>query len=253
MKYRKKVLLAALAASLLLACLPCTALAVNEDYSILSDDVRIVVSEDNIASITETLVIDYKQPRHGIYYNVQYKGKGRYYVGNEWCMVPYNQRVYNFDVQGYEFELSDENHDDGSATLVAKIGSADKTLTGQQTYVITYQCDLGEDSSEGFDEFYRNIISCADGYTIENATFTIELPKDVDESMVEVTMGHFTKNSSDVAWEMDGDVITGHALRPMEGGEYITLRVTMPDGYFEPKFTDLPEGILAWLILFAGL
>lgn len=246
-------MLAALAAVLLLLCLPGTALAVNEDYSIFSDDVRIVVSEDNIASVTETLVVDFKQPRHGIYYHVRYKGLGRYYVGNEWLTVPYNQRVYNFDVQGFAFELSDESADDGSATLTAKIGEPDITLTGRQTYVITYQCDLGEDGNEGFDEFYRNIISCTDGYTIANASFTIEFPEGVDKSAIEVMLGHAVKNDSGVAWEMDGSVITGRALRPMEGGETITLRAELPDGYFKPKFNDFPEGILALLILIMGI
>ncbi len=252
-KRPKKIFLAAIAAALLLACLPGAALAADADYRILSDDVCIVISEDNIASVTETLVVDFAQSRHGIYYNVQYEGTGWYYENVEWCGVPYSQRVYDFDVQDQPFELSEESDEDGSAFLIAKIGDPAKTITGRQTYVVTYKCDLGEDTEASMDLFYRDLIRCADGFTIEKASFSVEFPKDFDEGAIEVTMGYKVKNDSEVEWKKNGNTVTGRALRPLTGGESITLKAELKDGYFKPKFQDLPEGLLALLILIAGI
>lgn len=231
MKHIKKFLFAALAAALLLVCLPGTA-AAGEYYDIVSDDIHVVVAEDNTASVTETLVLNFTYPGHGFYYSVQYRGTGWYYTNDEWKPTKYLQRVYDFDVQGQQFELSRETYDDGSRYLVAQIGNPDKTVMGEQTYVITYQVDLGDNGIAQFDEFYRNLIYCEYGYTIPAASFTIDLPKSFDPGLVNVTMGSYSTDTSGVEWDVNGNTITGKTLRPLTGGEYVTLRAEFPDDYF---------------------
>jgi uncharacterized membrane protein YgcG len=231
-KRLKKLLLAAVAAALLLVCLPGTAFA-GDYYDIVSDDIHIVVSESNGATVTETLVLDFTYPGHGFYYSVQYKGTGYYYMNGEWKPAKFLQRVYDFDVAGYEFDLSRTSYDDGSRYLEAKIGSADQIVTGRQTYVITYKVDLGDNARSDFDEFYRNLIYCEYGYTIPSASFTIDLPRDFDDSLVRATMGEYgSTDTSGVTWEKDGSRIVGRTLRAMQGGETLTLRAEFPDDYF---------------------
>lgn len=257
MKRLKLTLLAVIAAVLLIACLPGEAQASDSFdssyesrgtyYDIISDDVHIVLSDRNIAMVTETLVLDFFEPGHGFYYAVQYKGSEYYYDAkdDEWRMMDYSQRVYDFDVQGAEYELSRESYDDGSRFLVAKIGSADKIVTGEQTYVVTYTVDLGDNGNPDNDEFYRNLIYCEYGYTIGQASFTVEFPKDFDEGLVNATIGEYSTDTSGVAWEKSGNTITGRALRPMTGGEYITLRAEfLGDDYF----TGETDPYAAWNI-----
>ncbi len=239
-KLWKKALAALAAAVLLLACIPSTA-AAGDYFDILSHDMHIVISENNVAHITETLVLDYTYPSHGFYFSVQYKGVGYYYMNDDWQAVKFLQRVDDFDVQGgtlgsmepVNFELSRSSYDDGSRYLDAKIGSADTVITGEQTYVITYTVDMGDNGQKDFDEFYRNLFYWDYGYTTEQATFTIDFPKDFDEDLVNVTMGDYGSTSTaDVSWEKNGNTLTGRALRPLNGGEMITVRAEFPDDYY---------------------
>ncbi len=234
MKYCKKLLLVAAAVVLLAVCLPGRSLA-GEYYDILSDDVHVVVAENNVASVTETLVLNFTYPGHGFYYAVQYKGSQYYYYAPDdaWRTVYFSQRIDDFDVRGYEYSLSHESYDDGSRYLVAKIGSADTIVTGEQTYVITYTVDLGDNGISDYDEFYRNLINCEYGYTIGQATFTVEFPKEFPDDMVNVTVGGYgSDDNSGVTWQKNGSTVTGRATRALEGGEHITLRAELPDDYF---------------------
>ncbi len=248
MKHLKKCLIAAVAAVLLAACLPANASAEDGDaygdteyadtsyginYTILSRDIHVAIDESNVAAVTETMVLNYTYPCHGFYYDVQYSGTGWYYMDDEWKSARYRQRIYDFDVQGGDFELSYESDDDGSRYIDAKIGNADEIVTGEKTYVITYMADLGDNGQADFDEFYRNLFYWEYGYTTNKASFTIDLPKDFDARFVNATVGSYASTSTaDVAWEKNGSTITGHMLRPLYGGEYVTLRVELPDDYF---------------------
>jgi len=253
----KKALAALAAVVLVLTCLPGTA-AAGDYYDILSRDMHIVVAENNVAQVTETLVLNYTYPGHGFYFFVHYKGVGYYYMDNDWKAVKFLQRVDNFDVQGgtpgnlqpTEFELSRTSYDDGSRYLEAKIGSADKVVTGEQTYIITYTVDMGDNGQENFDEFYRNLFYWDYGYTTEQATFTIDFPKDFDTSLVNVTIGDYGSTSTtDVAWEKSGNTLTGRALRPLSGGEMITVRAEFPDDYYTGEHDPYAAwNISAWAI-----
>jgi uncharacterized membrane protein YgcG len=234
MKLIKKavlVMLVLLTALGLLLCFPGSAKA-DEAYVITNDDVHIQVAENNVISVTETMTLNFSEPRHGFYYYVQEKGTAwREYEG-ETLPTKYNNRVSNFNVQGYEFSLSRENYEDESY-LAAQIGSENTLVSGEQTYVITYTCNLGDNGEDAFDEFYRNIIMAAYDNTIENASFTIDMPKDFDESGVYFYLGGYESGSSDnVEWSKDGDTISGHVTRPITGGEYLTAQVWLPEGYF---------------------
>ncbi|MDD5016749.1 MAG: DUF2207 domain-containing protein [Eubacteriales bacterium] len=247
----KKVLLL-VAVILIVMCLPRTACADGE-YDIVSYDVHITVSENNIADVTETITLDYLQQRHGFYFYLQYRGTGYQLIDDEWVESGYDQNIYDFNVDGYEYSLSRED-----GYLIAQIGDADMLVSGEHTYVITYKCDMGDNGYDTFDEFYRNLIYWQPGYTIENASFTIELPGDFDASLAGVTIGEYGyAYTEDVYWEKDGNAITGYALRPMYGGETITVRATFPDNYFAGEsnpmqtLTYVVYGICAFCVLLA--
>lgn len=233
----KKLLLVVLA--VLVLCLPGTALA-DEAYTITDYDVHIKVSESNVLDVEERLNVNFTQERHGIFYNLQVQGTGYYYMNGQSVPVRYNQHVQDFNVQNVPFELSREDE-----FLVARIGDADRYVQGEQEYVITYKADAGDNRYDEFDDFYRNIINCASGDIIEQANFVIELPKDFDESFVKVTMGPYgSEDTSGVAWEREGNTIKGHTLRPLTGGERVTVRMEFPDDYFTENVSHAFDTII---------
>lgn len=221
----KKLILTALAAVLL--CVPGAALA-GEAYDITDYDVHITVAENNVIEVAERLTLNFTEQRHGFYYALQTRGTITRKIDGRLTESRYNDRVYDFRVAGDDFELSREDE-----FLVAKIGDADRYVTGEKQYLITYKCDLGVDRSDGFDDFYRNLIVCDDADTIESARFIIEMPKDFDADGAAVGLGSYGSDDTlSVYWEKDGLALKGYALRPMRGGEILTVRIGLPEGYF---------------------
>lgn len=233
----KKLFVIVAAALLLVLMTPSPAFA-DEAYTIKSDDVHITVQENNVISVAETLTVDFSQPRHGIYYVVPYRGTWKNYINGEYTEVRYNQRIYDFSVEGNKYELS---RDGGSIT--AKIGDPDKYVSGRQVYTVSYKCNMGDNGYDEFDMFYKNIINCHEGDYIENASFRVTFPKDFDETKVNVTMGEaYSEDTGGVVWEKDGLTLKGRAARTLHGGEHITVWAEFPDDYFQGE-TD-PEA--AW-------
>lgn len=231
MKRFKKILLAVMAMVLMLLCFPAAASA-DAAYDITDYDVHIKVSENNVIDVVETLTLNFTQQSHGFYYYLQDRGTAIREVDGKVYETNYRYPVSDFNVAGYQYELSRENNGDNSY-IVAKIGDKDVYVSGEQQYVISYKCNLGDNGVDTFDEFYRNLIMCHSDDTIENASFVIELPKDFDESKVGFYLGAYGTGSSDgVTWEKDGDTIKGHITRPMQGGEILTARMQFPDDYF---------------------
>ncbi len=241
----KKILLAVLAVLAVLLCFPGAASA-DEAYDITDYDVHITVSENNVIDVVERLTLNFTQQRRGFYYYLQDRGTATREFEGQIYETKYRTRVFDFNVYGHEFELSRETNDyTKNSYLVAKIGSADRYVFGEQQYVISYKANLGDNGVDAFDEFYRNLILCHADDTIENASFIIELPKDFDESAVGFYLGRYGSGSSEgVVWEKEGNTIKGYLTRPMAGGEILSARMQFPDGYF----TGVTDPEAAWRI-----
>lgn len=241
----KKLVMMLLIAAFVLLCVPCTAFA-DEAYEMTDYSVHIKVLENNLLDVEERLSVNFTQERHGIYYNLQVSGEAYHDINGEAVAIAYNQKIYDFNVEGAPFELTRDGD-----YLTAKIGDLDKLVSGEQEYIITYKCQSGDDGFAEFDEFYRNIINCAEGDTIQNAGFEIEMPKDFDESKATVSLAAIGyTDSSGVVWEKDGNTLKGHSTRPITGGEIMTVRIELPNGYFNSADVSLPNYfILVYTIL----
>ena len=228
-----KRLMIIIAVVLFALMIPGTACA-NDAYDILSYDVHIVVDENNVADVTETMTYDFVQEQHGIYYYLQYKGAIYHYIGGEWVGDTYKHKITDFDVAGRNFEKSiySDEYDDAKY-IEAKIGDADQLIFGEQVYEISYTCDIGDNGYDTFDEFNRSIVNVDWEDAVEQATFTIELPKDFDEAKVNVGIGEYNAlDESSVVWEKRGSTITGYTTRPIIGGESLMVRIPLDDDYF---------------------
>ena len=301
----KKVWVSVLLALFAFCCFGNTAFA-DGSYDILNYDIFINVSKDNIIDVKETITIDYKVDSHGFYYVLPVRGEVQHKIDGQWCKAGYSNLVYDFQVENKDFELSSEGNN-----IIAKIGNPNWTVLGKKTYVISYKCKLGDDGIGSFDEFYRNLVFCQEGDSIENASFTIQMPSEFLASSVlvglirkepkeglfapqylpdsmptidpelresmknyhlnmdgtweyeerenenENTYGFGLQNRhkyietpfgmlndcdmENVHWEKKGNTITGYTLRPISGGECLTLRIELPKGYYQSS-----GGFVAW-------
>ena len=86
------------------------------------------------------------------------------------------------------------------------------------------------------------------------------MPKEFDKSTLGFSCGYKgTVNSQDIEYEVNGKTISGGTTRTLRAGEALTIRLTLPEGYFVgastniSAFTILTILICAVFILIADL
>ena len=235
--------------------MPLTAYADN-GYSIENYKVDIKVNENNVINIKETIETNFEYEKHGIIRNIPTKNK----FDRRDFDTTNKAKIKNMSITDergipYNYRTTCE---DGTCSY--KIGDSYKTLTGNHTYVISYDYDFGDDNIDEYDEFYFNIIGTQWDTYSENVDFTITMPKDFDETKVNFTVGYYGATYyEDVVYEIKDNVIKGtllkdkynnHALSPREG---LTVRIELPEGYFkgERKVIDPTFALLIAIIVFS--
>lgn len=193
-------------------------------YTIKAYDVKMVVNEDNTFDITETITTDFTQSKHGIYRKIPTKNTVNRVDGTS---SKNRAKITNIKVNE-KFSTTTEN-----GYKVIKIGDANKTLTGEHTYVISYTYDIGKDKLKDADELYYNLIGTEWDTTINYLTFTIQMPKKFDKEKLGFSAGTYgSTNSSSVEYIVDDNRIEGFYTGFLRQGEGLTVRLTLPEGYF---------------------
>lgn len=193
-------------------------------YTIEAYDVKMVVNEDNTFDITETITTDFTQSKHGIYRKIPTKNTVNRVDGTS---SKNRAKITNIKVNE-KFSTTTEN-----GYKVIKIGDANKTLTGEHTYVISYTYDIGKDKLKDADELYYNLIGTEWDTTINYLTFTIQMPKKFDKEKLGFSAGTYgSTNSSSVEYIVDDNRIEGFYTGFLRQGEGLTVRLTLPEGYF---------------------
>lgn len=116
---------------------------------------------------------------------------------------------------------------------VIQIGDSTKTVEGMQTYTIKYNYNIGKDPLKNADELYFNLIGDEWDTSISNVTFKITMPKSFDENLLGFSSGiKGSTNNSNVSYNVNGNVISGYLTNTLNAGEALTVRLTLPEGYF---------------------
>ncbi len=194
------------------------------DYVIDKYDINIIVNENNTFDITETITAYFNVSKHGIFRTIPLKNTITRLDGTT---STNRTQVTNVSVDN-EYTTSREN---GNYKL--KIGSASRTLTGEQKYVIKYTYNLGKDLGKDYDELYYNIIGNEWDTVIGNVTFSITMPKEFDSSKLGFSSGTTgSTDNSKVKYNVSGNKITGSYNGILGAGEALTVRCELPEGYF---------------------
>lgn len=196
----------------------------NYDYVIDKYDVNIIVNENNTFDITETILVYFNIPKHGISRTIPLNNTVTRLDGT----VSRNRaRITNVSVNS-EYVVSRGFND-----YKLKIGSANKTITGEQKYVIKYTYSLGRDPMKDYDELYYNIIGDDIDTIINNVSFSIIMPKEFDSNKLGFSSGIVgSTDSSRINYSVDGNKISGVYNGILGAREALTVRCELPEGYF---------------------
>jgi uncharacterized membrane protein len=242
----KKIMKLILCASILftLVIVPVSASAQSlGGYEITGYDVKTVISENNVYNITETINVHFNEYRHGIYRDIPINREMmRIDSKGERITTRVPSSVWDVKVEGWQYSVGGDGR-----TASIRIGDPDSTVTGDQTYKISYKLGFGNDGVERFDEAYYNIIGIDWDTTIDNITFSVTLPKEFDEAKLGFSTGYESSTGYDpdvFKYNVSGNTITGEMLRQLSPYEGITMRLELPQGYFDVPPLQMPDWIL---------
>ena len=218
----------------------------NSQYVIESYDVEINVSEDNIYDITETITTDFRTSKHGIYRSIPIQNSVRRADGTT---SSNKATITNIKVND-SYSTSR-----GSNMLKIKIGSADRTLTGEHTYVISYKYNIGNDKLDNADEFYLNLVGTEWDTQIKQVSFKINMPKEFDKSKMGFSTGEYgTAGTYGIDYSVDGTTITGYYNHYLNANEGLNARIELPEGYYKKQTLKIGfSDILLFVVAIAGI
>ena len=211
------------------------------DYYLSDYDIKIDVGENNELNITEHITAYFNITSHGIYRNIPLTN---YVKREDGSTGTVHAKIK--DVEVSEF-VADSYWENGN--YVMQIGSAYSTVIGEHDYVISYTYVMGRDIGDGFDELYYNLIGTGWDAYIQNVTFTINMPKEFDESKLGFSAGYYgTSGLSDIEYSVDGNVISGRLTKELAPNQSFTVRLELPEGYFSYNYAAL-YALLALAVL----
>lgn len=216
----------------------CTIVYADElDYRISAYDVSIVVNEDNTLDAVEKITADFSKPKHGIY---RYIPVVNHFSVDDKEITAYS-RVTNVSANTVIFD----KYKDGESYVI-QLGDPDIELIGAQNYEISYTLKMGKDFSLNEDELYYNIIGTGWDTSIDNISFSIQMPKSFDSSKISFSTGNYGAEGTDiVSYEVKDNLIVGSvskALKPYQG---VTIQIPLDEGYFTPSWISIYGGYVA--------
>ena len=223
----------------LLAALTAMPAARAMEYFTISDyDVTVAVSEENAYDVTEVITAQFSSPRHGIYRKIPYRGTWLR-DASQGGSTNWTAKISNVSVDDYKYSIS---RSDGYATV--KIGDADTYVDGTQVYRISYRIQFYDDGLPDADEVYYNIIGTEWDTEIDHVSFSVTLPKGFDKETLGFSVGSYGAsgyNPSALTYSVDGNTITGEFAKTLYAGQGVTMRMTLPQGYFAIPFQGGPD------------
>ena len=136
-------------------------LADRAGYTIDSFDVQIDLNTDGSAQIEESILVDFSEPRHGIYRDIP--------ISIENSNLTIDTILSNKNIN----KISTSNN-----ILSIQLWDANREITGKHTYNITYTVRNIIKTFQWKDELYRNMIGNQRNTSIDKTTWTINLPQD---------------------------------------------------------------------------
>jgi len=199
-------------------------------YYIESYNVDINVSNDNSYDIKETIDAYFNEEKHGIIRNIPTRNT---VTRTDGSTNTNRAKITNVNVNE-KYSLSA-----GANEVKLKIGDAGTVLTGRHTYQISYTYNIGNDKLKDADEFYLNLIGNQWDTNIKKLTFKITMPKDFDTNKIGFSVGKYGTSGIPKGgyfnYSVKNNVITGTYNKTLPPNNGFTVRITLPEGYFEKQ------------------
>ena len=226
---------------LLILIIPSKAFGESDVYTIESYNIDMIVNEDNTFDITETINVNFTSPKHGIYRKIPLRNTVNRLDGTS---SSNSAKISNIQVS----QMYTTYNEDGCKVI--KIGDPNKTLTGRYTYTIRYTYGIGKDPLKDVDELYYNLVGNEWDTSINEVNFRITMPKSFDETTLGFSSGYRNSiENVDVYYTVNRNIIQGSFDTTLFAGQGLTVRLTLPEGYFVGASSNFDYLILLQIVL----
>lgn len=228
-----------------------------EAFTIERYDTVIRVREDSSIAVQEWIEVDFgSNERHGIFRTLPTKAKTS--TGANRSIRVRDVAVRDGEEVSVPFELTR-----GWGDLEVKVGDPDRTVTGRQTYELTYVVDGALNFFDDHAEFYWNATGTDWDTSIRLPTASVILPRSAEPLTAQAFQG--AAGSAEAAnASAKGEAFGFSATRPLEPGEGFTVVAGWPLGVVKPPSVwtrawwfvadngvlALPLLVLVWLVWF---
>ena len=211
-------------------------------YIIDTYDIDMIVNEDNTFDITETIDVTFTESnKHGIFRKIPLRNEVTRLDGTKSSNIA---KISNISVN----ESYTTSNEDGYKVL--KIGDANNPVSGTRTYIIKYTYNIGKDPLKDADELYFNLIGNEWDTKINKVNFSITMPKEFDKTKLGFSTGYKTStDSSNVSYTVTGNTIKGSTKSTLYSREALTVRLSLPEGYFVGASINLDYIVILEIII----
>lgn len=220
----------------------------DDDYYIDTYHVDIEVGEDNTFHITETLTYNFVQDHHGMTRVIPLWHTRNREDGSESKIYAKVSNVKCSD------PIASTERDSKNYTI--QVGSADAYVHGEKTYTLSYDYAMGKDPLRKADELYFNIVGTEWECPIANISWEIHMPKTFDATSLGYSVGNYAASGYDTDMlqsTVTDQTITGSYAGNLNAYEGITVRCTLPEGYFIYKINYMPYVLVALVVLLCAI
>lgn len=220
----------------------------DDDYYIDTYHVDIEVGEDNTFHITETLTYNFVQAHHGMTRVIPLWHTRNREDGSESKIYAKVSNVKCSD------PIASTERDSKNYTI--QVGSADAYVHGEKTYTLSYDYAMGKDPLRKADELYFNIVGTEWECPIANVSWEIHMPKAFDATSLGYSVGNYAASGYDTDMlqsTVTDQTITGSYAGNLNAYEGITVRCTLPEGYFIYKINYMPYVLVALVVLLCAI
>ena len=214
--------------------------ALDSSMYVESLNVNMKISEDNQYNINEKYNFNYLTEHHGFFRVIPTD-----YTGSD----------YYVELKNIESDAP-FSVDKNSRSTTIKIGEANRTVIGEKQYNLNYTMDIGKNYSEEADGktyAYYNLVGGSWDFPIKNVSFTATFPKKIDPESISITSGTFDSTTFSGIAQISDDLTTiKGTIDVINPGEYLTLYVNLPEGYFSGErdiVTSVNRNFIILLVL----
>lgn len=191
-----------------------------QDPNIIEDmHVEINVKDNGVLEIEETIRMNFKEPRQGIYINIPQEMEMDF---------DGNRNTYFFPMKNFKMISDDEySTDESREGVVIRVGTKGEYISGAKEYKYSYEVHTR--ALKGVDRqiLYWNIIGRGWDFPIEHTSFKVTMPKPFE---LEPQLYATTQNLP-VNYTVDGNVITGSYDKTLNQ-QGLSIWLEVPNGYF---------------------